>query len=104
MSKLSGSMFPSLKTVALVEEEISTPTGRKTGEVVFLRRRHKEQGDNLTEPMDFMVMSSILTGKECDMHNLSCPSQDPTGTEVDYLLSAQQEDLRSLLFSIITKL
>lgn len=53
--------------------------------------------------MDFMV-TGVLTGRRWDMHILSCPSHNPTGIEIDYTLYAQQQALRSLLCSIITKL
>lgn len=50
-------------------------SGRKGGDVVFLRPGHKDQGYNLTESTDFMP-SGAFTGTKWDMHILSCSPHD----------------------------
>lgn len=67
---LKESMFP-----------YKSQTGRKGGETVFLRPRHKEQGYNLPESTDFMA-SGVLTGRKWDTHILSCPPHDTTGIKL----------------------
>lgn len=56
-------------------------SGRKGGEVVFLRPRHKEQGCNLTESTDFTA-SGAFTRRKWNMHILSCPPHDTIGKKL----------------------
>lgn len=56
-------------------------SGRKGGEVVFLRLRHKEQSYNSTESTDF-IASGAFTERKWEMHILSCPPHDTIGIKL----------------------